>query len=60
MRLIRGSLFIVAVGPLLTGCLATKGSLQRAKEERRLRLDTLGRGNDENRAVEHPQDAFDL
>jgi peptidoglycan-associated lipoprotein len=33
MRLIRGSLFIVAVGPLLTGCLATKGALQRAKEE---------------------------
>ena len=33
MRLIRGSLFIVAVGPLLTGCLATKGALQRAKDE---------------------------
>jgi peptidoglycan-associated lipoprotein len=33
MRLIRGTLFIVAVGPLLTGCLATKGSLRRAKEE---------------------------
>ena len=33
MRLIRGSLFIVAVGPLLTGCLATKGALQRATEE---------------------------
>src|SRR3954465_6785931 len=33
MRFIRGSLFVIAASTLLTGCLATKGSLQRAKEE---------------------------
>ena len=35
-------------------------SLERAEQERRLRLDALDRRDDQHRAVEHAEDAFDL
>ena len=34
--------------------------LEGAEQQRRLRLDALDRGDDEDRAVEHAEDAFDL